>query len=44
MRNSRIPNFYDFTIFQRLDILRENGFLDQEDIKSLLNGEFDLTE
>jgi hydroxymethylglutaryl-CoA reductase len=43
MRNSRIPNFYDFTIFQRLDILRENGFLEQEDIKSLLNGEFDLT-
>jgi hydroxymethylglutaryl-CoA reductase len=44
MRNSRIPNFYDFTIFQRLDILRENGFLDQEEIKLLLKGNYELTE
>lgn len=44
MRNSRIPNFYDFTIFQRLDILKENSFLEQEDIKTLLSGGFNLNE
>lgn len=43
MRNSRIPNFYDFSIFQRLDILRENGFLEQEDIKNLINEGYTLT-
>ncbi|OGU61567.1 MAG: hydroxymethylglutaryl-CoA reductase [Ignavibacteria bacterium GWF2_33_9] len=42
MRNSRIPNFYDFSVFQRLDILKENGFLEQEDIKKLIAGEYDL--
>lgn len=44
MRNSRIPNFYDFSIFQRLDILKENGFLEQEDIKNLLNGNYSLSD
>lgn len=43
MRNSRIPDFYKFDLFQRLDILRENEFLSQEDIRMLLDGEYDLT-
>ncbi|HPD34474.1 MAG TPA: hydroxymethylglutaryl-CoA reductase, degradative, partial [Candidatus Kapabacteria bacterium] len=43
MRNSRIPNFYDFSIFQRLDIIRENGFLEQEDIKNIINGDYTLS-
>lgn len=43
MRNSRIPNFYKFSIFQRLDILRENEFINQQDIKDLIDGKYDLT-
>jgi hydroxymethylglutaryl-CoA reductase len=44
MRNSRIPDFYKFDLFQRLDILRENEFLSQEDIRMLLDGEYNLTD
>lgn len=43
MRNSRIPNFYKFSIFQRYDILRENGFINQEDIRDLIEGKYELT-
>lgn len=43
MRNSRIPNFYEFSIFQRLDIIRENGFLDQEDVKNIISQEYTLS-
>lgn len=43
MRNSRIPNFYKFSIFQRYDILRENGFINQQDIKDIIDGKYELT-
>ena len=43
MRNSRIPNFYNFSIFQRYDILRENGFVEQQDIKDLIEEKYELT-
>lgn len=43
MRNSRIPNFYKFNIFQRYDILRENGFIEQYDIKEIIEGKYELT-
>ncbi len=44
MPNSRIPNFYKFSIFQRYDILRENGFIEQQDIKDIIEEKYELTD
>ncbi|HHM23545.1 MAG TPA: hydroxymethylglutaryl-CoA reductase, degradative, partial [Bacteroidetes bacterium] len=42
MRDSRISKFYQLSIPDRLQLLRERGFLSLEDARTLSNGKFSL--
>ncbi len=42
MATSRIPNFYRYSITERLNLLRSNGVLSEEDVRALANGKFTL--
>ncbi len=42
MATSRIPNFYRYSITERLNLLRSNGILSEEDVRALANGKYTL--
>ena len=42
MKTSRIPNFYQYSLIERLKILRQNGILTEEETRELTNGKYIL--
>ena len=38
MKTSRIPKFYNYTVRERLEILREKGIINADDFKLMING------
>jgi hydroxymethylglutaryl-CoA reductase len=43
MDRSRIPNFYKYSVLERLEILKERNLISAEDFKALANGQSTIT-
>lgn len=42
MKTSRIPNFYQYSVSERLKLLRQHGILNEEESRALTNGKYVL--